>query len=81
MYCGAWSAFVDGVPQVYQSSVRVTKPSKFFVLDAAAFGDFVRAELPMAVHLLEGLKVGGLRARQIIDQREKLLALGQLSAA
>src|ERR1700712_674102 len=80
VYCGAWSAFVDGVPQVYESSVRVTKPSKFFVLDAEAFGDFVRAELPMAVHLLEGLKVGGLRARQIIDQREKLLALGQLSA-
>ncbi|MDT5250244.1 MAG: hypothetical protein QOJ28_2878, partial [Mycobacterium sp.] len=80
VYCGAWSAFVDGVPQVYESSVRVTKPSKFFVLDAAAFGDFVRAELPMAVHLLEGLKVGGLRQRQIIDQREKLLALGQLSA-
>ncbi len=80
VYCGAWSAYVDGVPQVYESSVRVTKPSKFFVLDAAAFGDFVKDEFPMAVHLLEGLKVGGLRQRQIIDQREKLLALGQLSA-
>lgn len=80
VYCGAWSAYVDGVPQVYESSVRVTKPSKFFVLDAQAFGDFVKTELPMAVHLLEGLKVGGLRQRQIIDQREKLLALGQLSA-
>ena len=34
VYCGAWSAYVDGVPQVYESSVRVTKPSKFFVLDA-----------------------------------------------
>ena len=80
VYCGAWSAYVDGVPQVYESSVRVTTPSKFFVLDAEAFGNFVKAELPMAVHLLEGLKVGGLRQRQIIDQREKLLALGQLSA-
>lgn len=80
VYCGAWSAYVDGVPQVYESSVRVTKPSKFFVLDASAFGEFVKTELPMAVHLLEGLKVGGLRQRQIIDQREKLLALGQLSA-
>ena len=59
---------------------RSTKPSKFFVLDATAFGEFVKTELPMAVHLLEGLKVGGLRQRQIIDQREKLLALGQLSA-
>lgn len=80
VYCGAWSAYVDGVPQVYESSVRVTKPSRFFVLDANAFGNFVKTELPMAVHLLEGLKVGGLRQRQIIDQREKLLALGQLSA-
>jgi signal transduction histidine kinase len=80
VYCGAWSAYVDGVPQLHDSSVRLTKPSKFFVLDAKAFGDFVRTELPMAVHLLEGLKVGGLRQRQIIDQREKLLALGQLSA-
>jgi signal transduction histidine kinase len=32
------------------------------------------------VHLVEGHKVGGMRQRQIIGQREKLLALGQLSA-
>jgi signal transduction histidine kinase len=80
VYCGAWSAYVSDVQQVYESSVRVTKPSKFFVLDAGAFGDFVKAEFPMAVHLLDGLKVGGLRQRQILGQREKLLALGQLSA-
>jgi signal transduction histidine kinase len=80
VYCGAWSAFVPGGEHIYESSVRVTKPSRFFVLDAEAFGRFVQAEFPMAVHLLDGLKVGGLRQRQIIDQREKLLALGQLSA-
>ena len=80
VYCGAWSAFVDGVPQVYESSVRVTVPSRFFVLDAAEFGKFVRSEFPMAVHLLDGLKVGGLRQRRIIDQREKLLALGTITA-
>jgi hypothetical protein len=40
VYCGAWSAYVDGVPQVYESSVRVTKPSKFFVLDATAYVQF-----------------------------------------
>ena len=44
VYCGAWSAFVDGVPQLYESSVRVTVPSRFFVLDAAEFGKFVRSE-------------------------------------
>ena len=80
VYCGAWSAYVDGVPHVYESSVRVTVPSKFFVLDAAEFGNFVKSEFPMAVHLLEGLKVGGLRQRKLIDQREKLLALGTITA-
>jgi signal transduction histidine kinase len=80
VYCGAWSAYVEGIPHVYESSVRVTKPSTFFVLDAEAFARFVKDEFPMAVHLLDGLKVGGLRTRQILGQREKLLALGQLSA-
>jgi signal transduction histidine kinase len=80
VYCGAWSAFVPGEEHLYESSVRVTKPSKFFVLDADAFGQFVKAEFPMAVHLLDGLKVGGLRTRTIIDQREKLLALGTITA-
>jgi signal transduction histidine kinase len=80
VYCGAWSAFVPGANPVYESSVRVTKPSTFFVLDAGAFGRFVQSQFPMAVHLLDGLKVGGLRQRQILDQREKLLALGQLAA-
>lgn len=80
VYCGAWSAYIPGEQPVYEASVRVTKPSRFFVLDAQAYADFMRTEFPMAVHLLEGHKVGGLRRRQIIGQREKLLALGQLSA-
>ena len=80
VYCGAWSAYVPGEAHVYEASVRVTRPSRFFVLDANAFADFMKAEFPMAVHLVEGHKVGGLRQRQIVGQREKLLALGQLTA-
>ena len=80
VYCGAWSAYVPGEEHVYEASVRVTKPSRFFVLDADAFARFMQAEFPMAVHLLEGHMVGGLRQRQIIGQREKLLALGQITA-
>jgi hypothetical protein len=41
---------------------------------------FMKSQFPMAVHLLEGHLVGGRRYDQIIGQREKLLALGQLSA-
>jgi signal transduction histidine kinase len=80
VYCGAWSAYIPGAESVYSASVRVTRPSRFFVLDADAFARFMQAEFPMAVHLLEGHTVGSQRARQIIGQREKLLALGQLSA-
>jgi signal transduction histidine kinase len=80
VYCGAWSAYVPGENHLYEASVRVTKPSRFFVLDADAFATFMKTQFPMAVHLLEGHMVGGLRQRQIIGQREKLLALGQLSA-
>src|SRR3954471_1879629 len=80
VYCGAWSAYIPGAESAYAASVRVTKPSRFFVLDASAFAQFMKSQFPMAVHLLEGHLVGGLRQRQIIGQREKLLALGQLSA-
>ena len=80
VYCGAWSAYVPGEDKTYQASVRVTRQSRFFVLDASAFAAFMQKEFPMAVHLLEGHMVGGMRQRQIIDTREKLLALGQLSA-
>ena len=61
VYCGAWSAYVPGEEQVYEASVRVTKPSRFFVLDADAFARFMQSEFPMAVHLVEGHRVGGLR--------------------
>ncbi|HEY5844590.1 MAG TPA: ATP-binding protein [Mycobacterium sp.] len=80
VYCGAWSAYVPGEEHVYEASVRVTKPSRFFVLDAEAFANFMQSEFPMAVHLLEGHMVGGLRQRQILGQRDKLLALGTITA-
>jgi len=80
VYCGAWSAYVPGEEHLYEASVRVTKPSRFFVLDAGAFATFMQSQFPMAVHLLEGHMVGGLRQRQIIGQREKLLALGTITA-
>ncbi len=80
VYCGAWSAYIPNEEQVYQASVRVTKPSRFFVLDAEAFARFMKSEFPMAVHLLEGHMVGGRRQSQIIGQRQKLLALGTITA-
>jgi signal transduction histidine kinase len=70
----------DSVPQVYNNSVRVTEPSRFFVLDAAVFAELMQDWFPMAVHLLEGLFFGNKNAQAAIGQRERLLALGSLSA-
>ncbi|CDP84951.1 MULTISPECIES: ATP-binding protein [Mycolicibacterium] len=80
VYFGAWSAYIPGEEHVYEASVRLTKPSRVFVLDANAFASFMQSQFPMAVHLLEGHKVGGRRQSQIIGQREKLLALGNITA-
>ena len=70
----------DRVPQVYQNSMRVTEPSRFYVLGAECFAQIMNEWFPMAVHLLEGLFFGGQRTREAVGQRERLLALGSLTA-
>jgi signal transduction histidine kinase len=81
VYAGAFVAYLgDRVPNVYINSLRVTEPSRFFMLDAAKFAQLMNDWFPMAVHLLEGLFFGNKSAQEAIGQRERLLALGSLSA-
>ncbi|MEU5462088.1 ATP-binding protein [Streptomyces althioticus] len=81
VYAGAMQAYLgDRVPQVYNNSLRVTEPTRFFVLPADTFADIMQDWFPMAVHLLEGLFFGVKNAQQAVGQRERLLALGSLSA-
>ena len=59
VYAGAWTAYLgDRVPQVYGNSLRVTVPSRFYVLDAEKLAVLMQAWFPMALHLLEGLFFG-----------------------
>ena len=81
VYAGAFQAYLgDRVPQLYTNSLRVTEPSRFFVLSAGEFARIVEEWFPMAVHLLEGLFFGNQTFQQVVSQRERLLALGSLSA-
>jgi len=81
VYSGAYQAYLgDRLPQVYQNSLRVTEPSRFFVLGADCFAQIMNEWFPMAVHLLEGLFFGGNKTREVVGQRERLLALGSLTA-
>lgn len=81
VYAGSMQAYVgDRAPQVYTNSMRVTEPTRFFVLPADTFASIMQEWFPMAVHLLEGLFFGSKNTQRAIGQRERLLALGSLSA-
>lgn len=79
-YVGAWTAYLgDLVPQVYDSSVRVTEPATFFQMDSSVLRDVMQEWFPMAQHLLTGLFQGFTTRQRTTAQRERLLALGSLS--
>jgi signal transduction histidine kinase len=81
VYAGAWTAYLgDQAPESYINSLRVFVPSRFYVLAADKFALAMREWFPMPVHLLEGLFFGSRTAQQAVGQRERLLALGSLSA-
>ena len=66
--------------QRYGSSVRALTDVRVLTLPAEEFGGIMRQWFPMAVHLLEGLFVGMRASEAIIGQRERLTALGRLTA-
>ncbi len=81
VYSGAFMAYLgDRVPQTYANSLRVTEPSRFYVLGADCFAQIMTEWFPMPVHLLEGLFFGSQRTKEVVGQRERLLALGSLTA-
>ncbi|MBS2549586.1 histidine kinase [Catenulispora sp. NL8] len=81
VYSGAFQAYLgDRVQQIYRNSLSVTVPSRFFVVSAELFSTMMHEWFPMAVHLLEGLFFGTQIQQQIVGGRERLLALGALSA-
>ncbi len=67
-------------PRTYAGSVRAVTDCTFFVIDAADFARSVQQWFPMAMHLLEGLFFGLQNSQEVIGRRERLLALGRLSA-
>ncbi|MGY1734808.1 ATP-binding protein [Geodermatophilus sp. SYSU D00684] len=70
----------DQVPQVYPATVRAVTDCTFLALPAAEFAAVFRRWYPMAVHLLQGLFLGTRNSEELVGQRERLLALGKLTA-
>ena len=82
VYMGAMQAYLrEGeVDSRYSASVRAISDCAFFVLPAADFGGMIRDWFPMAIHLLEGLFYGMRNAQAVVGERERLTALGALTA-
>ena len=81
VYAGATRAFVPVMQaQAYGNTLRTTAASRFYELPADDFADVLRRWFPMAVHLLDGLFLGLTNMEAMAGQREKLVALGSLSA-
>jgi signal transduction histidine kinase len=81
VYAGAMQAYVaDRGGQTYSATIRVVSEARFFVLRAEDFAWMMHTWFPMAIHLLEGLFLGMRTSAHIVGQRQRLLALGALSA-
>jgi signal transduction histidine kinase len=82
VYMGATQAYLrdDGVTREYQGSMRALDESEFYVLEAQDFGQMIREWFPMAIHLLEGLAMGMRNTAAAVSERQRLTALGSLTA-
>jgi signal transduction histidine kinase len=72
--------FGDRLEQRYPATVRAVTDCQFLALPAGPFAAVFRQWYPMAVHLLEGMFVGQRNSAELVGQRERLLALGKLTA-
>jgi signal transduction histidine kinase len=82
VYMGATQAYIrdEGVQRKYVASMRALDDADFFMMSAADFGWMTREWFPMAIHLLEGLALGMRSTQAAISERQRLMALGALSA-
>ncbi len=81
VYAGATQFYLgDQVDQKYGATIRAVTDAEFLALPAVDFAAKFQQWFPMAVHLLAGMFVGIRNSDELIGQRERLLALGKLTA-
>ncbi|GAA4204189.1 ATP-binding protein [Actinocatenispora rupis] len=80
-YFGAVTFYLgDQIDQKYKASVRAVTDTVVLALPADEFGTAFSRWYPMAVHLLQGMLTGSRNTDALVSQRERLLALGKLTA-
>jgi signal transduction histidine kinase len=82
-YAGATASFTNppaGQEHLYPGSLRAITDSAVMALPADQFAPQLRSWFPMAMHLIEGMLIAQRTSQVVIGQREKLVALGALTA-
>ena len=81
VYFGAVQFYLRDESTVdYPASVRAVTDCVVLALPAQEFAAEFTRWYPMAVHLLDGMVLGMRRGNALVGERERLLALGKLSA-
>jgi signal transduction histidine kinase len=80
-YFGAVQFYLeDESAALYPASVRAITDCTVLAIPRVDFNEVFARWFPMAKHLLEGMVLGMRKGNQQISERERLLALGKLSA-
>ncbi len=82
-YAGATASFTDppaGQQHRYPGSLRAVTDVAMMALPADEFAPQLRRWFPMAMHLIEGMLIAQRTSQVLVGQREKLVALGSLTA-
>jgi signal transduction histidine kinase len=80
-YAGAFFAYLDTPgARSYGGSVRAVTGCRFWELPAEDFGWAMREWFPMATHMLSGFAIQGSAAQEMVSTRERLVALGTVTA-
>ncbi|WP_326550080.1 ATP-binding protein [Micromonospora sp. NBC_01813] len=80
-YAGATQAYAgDRMEQVYPNTMRALTDVALLALPAPEFAAAIRQWFPMAMHLLDGLFVAMRTTQTVVGERERLIALGSLTA-
>jgi signal transduction histidine kinase len=79
-YAGATQAYIRDDSPTYTATMRAVSDASFFLLPAAEFGALIREWFPMAIHMLEGLFLAMRNTQAVTSQRERMVALGALTA-
>jgi signal transduction histidine kinase len=77
---GVWGGFLPLIMEISRVTVRVPRVSRLFRIPPETLTHMLTTGFPIATHLLAGIFAGSRNLVGVVQQHEKLAALGRISA-